>query len=412
MTSPFTIYRGLPRAVWVLFIAQIVNSLGNFVYPFLALLLTKTVGLSTAEAGRFIMLAGLSFMPGSLIGGRIADSFGRKRVIVGGFTVVAISFSICGFVDDAILIPWFIIVAELAFGMIEPSIRALVADVTKPDNRQAAYSLTYLGHNIGFAVGPLIAGYFFHRSTRVLFFGDAATTFVATLLIALFVSETRPDREQLEQIGRQQPNEREEKGSVIGVLWRRPLLLWFMIANLALTFVYAQYTFALPLQLDAIFGEAGAEWYGLTMTVNALTVVFFTALLISATRNIRPIYVVAISAFLYAAGFGSVGLFCQVLPLIAITLVWTAGEILSATNLDVYIVNHTPANHRGRMNAITPLIVGAGFALSPAITGELIETRGLAVVWPLAALISVIAGGALFLLGRVESARAPAKTGL
>jgi len=405
MTSPFSIYRGLPRAVWVLFVAQIVNSLGNFVYPFLALLLTRTVGMNAADAGRFIMLAGLSFAPGSLLGGRIADSLGRKRVIVVGFLIVAASFSICGFLDAPELIPWFVIVAELAFGMIEPTIRALVADVTEPENRQAAYSLTYLGHNIGFAVGPLIAGYFFHRSTQILFLGDAATTVIAAVLIGLFITETRPDGEELDRIGRRQPKEKAETGSILGVLRRRPLLFWFMIANLALTFVYAQYTFSLPLQLDAIFGEAGAEWYGLTMTVNALTVVFFTAVLISATRKIRPIYVVAISALLYAVGFGSIGLFRRVLPLLAVTLVWTAGEILSATNLDVYIVNHTPANHRGRMNALTPILVGAGFAFSPALTGELIDAHGLSVVWPLAGLISVVAAGALFVLGRVEERR-------
>lgn len=412
MTTPFAIYRGLPRAVYVLFVAQIVNSMGNFVYPFLTLLLTSKAGMSTAEAGRFIMIAGASFVPGALVGGRIADTFGRKRVIVVGFLLVAASFGVCGFLDDMTLVPWFVIVAELAFGMIHPTIRALTADVTDPENRKAAYSLTYLGHNVGFAVGPLIAGYFFHRSTRVLFLGDAATSLVAVTLIALFVRETRPDEAQLREIGRRQPKEQAESGSLLGVLRRRPLLVAFMAADLMLAFVYAQYAFALPLQLDALFGDAGAEWYGVVMTINALTVVFFTAILIGATRRIRPIYVVAISGVLYALGFGSVGLLARVAPILIITIVWTAGEILNATNVDVYIVNHTPANHRGRMTALTPVVVGAGFVLSPAVTGVIIEAHSLSIVWPLAAAVSIVGAGALFLLGRIEASSASAPTPL
>jgi Na+/H+ antiporter NhaC len=45
------------------------------------------------------------------------------------------------------------------------------------------------------------------------------------------------------------------------------------------------------------------------------------------------------------------------------TVIWTLGEILQATNTNVYIANHTPISHRGRFNAILPIIIGSGGCL-------------------------------------------------
>lgn len=49
----FKVYRGLPTAVYAIFLARIVNSLGSFVYPFLTLFLTTKLGMSEAEPGFF-----------------------------------------------------------------------------------------------------------------------------------------------------------------------------------------------------------------------------------------------------------------------------------------------------------------------------------------------------------------------
>jgi MFS family permease len=40
----------------------------------------------------------------------------------------------------------------------QPASTAMTTDLTNPRNRKAAFSLLYLGGNVGFAVGPLISG--------------------------------------------------------------------------------------------------------------------------------------------------------------------------------------------------------------------------------------------------------------
>ena len=130
--SSFGIYRGLERSVYVLFFARIINSVGSFVYPFLTLFLTDKLEYTASEAGLILMVVSISFVPGSLIGGKIADVFGRKRILVGAEFFAAMSFMICAFITDKHLIPFFIIGAEFFMGIVHPTSTAMITDLSRP----------------------------------------------------------------------------------------------------------------------------------------------------------------------------------------------------------------------------------------------------------------------------------------
>lgn len=49
-------YRGLNKSIYVIFIAQIINSLGAFVFPFMTMFLTDKLNYSSAVAGRYVTL--------------------------------------------------------------------------------------------------------------------------------------------------------------------------------------------------------------------------------------------------------------------------------------------------------------------------------------------------------------------
>src|SRR5215469_2695468 len=69
---------GLPRPFWVLWAGTLVNRLGTFVEPFLALYLTGTRHLSLAEAGAVLAAYGAGSVPSQLIGGSLSDRIGRR----------------------------------------------------------------------------------------------------------------------------------------------------------------------------------------------------------------------------------------------------------------------------------------------------------------------------------------------
>ncbi len=102
----FDVYRGLPSSLYMLFFATIINSMGMFVFPFLTLYLTGRLGMSQEKAGFFIMMLYLVYGPASLIGGKLADSFGRKKLMVIAQVLSGLCYIPCGFPTVASSFGW------------------------------------------------------------------------------------------------------------------------------------------------------------------------------------------------------------------------------------------------------------------------------------------------------------------
>src|SRR5262245_25172855 len=69
---------GLPRAFWYLWTNTLINRIGSFVVIVLAIYLTQERGLSESYAGLVIGLWGAGGAIGTLVGGVLADKWGRK----------------------------------------------------------------------------------------------------------------------------------------------------------------------------------------------------------------------------------------------------------------------------------------------------------------------------------------------
>jgi MFS family permease len=377
----FSLYWGLPKAVYVLFFATIINGVGVFVYPFLVLLLTQYLGYSDTWAGLFLSFTALVYLPSSLLGGKLADRIGRKKVMVVGQLLACSMFAVCGFLGPSKLVPLFIIL-NLAFdGITDPARGALLTDVTNGSNRQASFSLTYLGHNLGFAFGPILAGFLFYRAPQWLFFGNAIAAFIATLFVIFNIAESKPSQKEIEESFKSETNEKSVDGGLLKALFSRPKLLIFAICATFYSFAYAQALFALPLYTTALFGQNGASLYGRMMAINAVVVVLSNTFLVMILRKRHPLRNVAVAGIFYTIGFTFMGFVTSSAVLYLLAVVYTLGEVMEATNSQYYIANNTPLNHRGRFSAVFPLIMGTGHAIAPMVGGLVSTYFGLKLLW-------------------------------
>ncbi|MFA7130064.1 MAG: MFS transporter, partial [Sphaerochaeta sp.] len=240
-----TIYRGLPQPIYVLFFATIINGLGIFVYPFLALYLTQRLGYTPLQAGYFMTFASVLYVPGSFLGSKLADTFGRKPVMVIFQLLMDVCFILCGFFEGTDMVPYLVLLGLLFDGAVDPAREALKTDVTNQENRQVSFSLIYLGHNVGYAFGPVIAGYLFFAAPSWLFWGNAAAGILSVLLVILKVKESKPSKELIEESKSWKTTEKGEEGGLFKALFTRPKLLFFALSVTFFSYAYSQTLFAL-----------------------------------------------------------------------------------------------------------------------------------------------------------------------
>lgn len=376
----FEPYTGLPKEVYVIFISRIINAIGCFVGPFLTLILTKKVGLSADVAGLYMSSAGLLYMPASIIGGKLADTIGRRKVIMIFDALAIMLYMICGFVQPSMTMVYLIILAGTCMSAAGPAHDSLMADLTTPENRNGAYALSYMGWNIGFALGPFLAGMLFENHLSIIFIGDALTAFLSLLLILYFVRETIGETKQ-DIVDESRIMERRESGSILSVLLRRPALLIFAVVVLGYNFTYAEWGFMMPMHSDQNFGAAGATYYGYMASFNGIVVMVFTPLVTWLVRKLKHTKKIIIGGLLYAVGFGMLGVYNTLAAFFISVFVFTIGEIVLSISTMPFIADNTPMSHRGRMSGVLGTLFGFGYILSPMVMGTVIKTIGIEQGW-------------------------------
>jgi MFS family permease len=390
-------YKGLPRPVYILFISKIVDATGCFIFPLLALILTRKIGLSSAEAGIAVGAVAAASVPAMFIGGKLADLIGRKPTIA-FFTGGAVaSYFISGLIPPSAGMLALVIIGMTCLSAAGPAHDALVADLVKTERRQSAYSLLYLGWNIGFAVGPAIGGFLLEDHLGIMFIGDAATAFAALVMVMLFVPETRFGKTPFAA-----PSEAVEKGSILAVLFRRPILLVLGIILFGYSFAYAQWNFLLPIQLSDLFSGNGARTFGLVAAVNGLTVIIMNPILNLLFKRTPHGRVIFLGGLFYAIGFGLMGFATDEPIFFLLGFVFTIGEVACAISTMPFIMARTPSSHRGRMSGVAQLLACVGSAVGPIVVGTAVQAVSIKAAWIGIGLIALAFSAAALVMAGVE----------
>ncbi|MCG8453416.1 MAG: MFS transporter [Spirochaetales bacterium] len=389
-------FRGLPRSIYILFFARVVNRAGDFVHFFMTLYVTRVLGFTVQQAGYVLTAVALAMLIGGLFSGKVADSWGRKRVMLWSQGLSASVLFLCGFFSDATWLPWMLVLSQFFMGAVRPASQALVTDLSPPNLRREAFGLLYFGINLGVAIGPLVAGFLFEKYRSWLFWGDSITTFVALILVAIFVEE--PDSDVPVQGSSW---EHKDDSSLFQAFFGRKILVVFLAATVVSHFVYAQVGFSLPLLMETLFDAKSAQVFGSIMTLNALIVILITPLCLKGLHRFQTAHNMVAGALFYVVGFGVLAVIPPSLAWVfASTIFWTVGEVIFATNARVFSASHTPVNHRGRFASIEEATRSGGRIVAPMIAGLLTGVLGTRGVWIPVAGAALILAGVLFLIAR------------
>lgn len=355
-----TQYKGLTRANYALAIGRMVTNMGAMIMPMLTLILNQKFGLSASETALWIMLAGLINLPANLIGGQLADRISKKAMIIACDLVSITIYLICG-VKAFNFASFIMIMIASFFQTIEgPAYSALVALVTPPGKEDKAFSIQYMGANVGFILAPIIGGFLFNNYLWLCFIIDAVTIAMSTVLIILFVDE----KSSQEQAKEHQPEDSKapatqvtpttkatpESQGFINMLIKtnKPVIL-FMLAFALYEGGYSQFSYLMPIDFAKYHGDMGATIYGTVMSVSCFLVVILTPIItqIVESRSNQWKLVAGVAAQILSFGVFLVSLGHIPAYYIAIAI-FIVGEILTMLCFSPYIVQAVGPEYRGR----------------------------------------------------------------
>lgn len=142
-----------------------------------------------------LSLISFMFIPGAILSmylpsrlGKLADNFGRKKLMIAGLMLEAVFTILIPFTRDYY---FFIILYALitASGLMSvPAQRALVSEITGDNNRGRAYGLYHLALGLGGIIGPLIgSGIYQYINKDIVFFIEGIGLLLTIMFIIIFI---------------------------------------------------------------------------------------------------------------------------------------------------------------------------------------------------------------------------------
>jgi DHA1 family tetracycline resistance protein-like MFS transporter len=166
----------------------------GLIIPVLPLLVGTFTGSQADQAFWFGCVSfafGIANFFGSPVLGALSDRYGRRPVLLIGFSGLALSFFVTGLATAL----WMLIAVRLVSGALQANAavaNAYVADITEPEDRARRFGLLGAMFGVGFILGPVMGGLLGSISLHLPFFVAGSLALVNWLYGFFVLPESLP----------------------------------------------------------------------------------------------------------------------------------------------------------------------------------------------------------------------------
>ena len=355
--------------------------------PFFTIYLISQRGLSPSLAGLVIALAGLSRCVSSFISGELADTFGRKFIMLWGLALQVIGmFSMALCIALKAHIGWILtchVLTTFLGAYFRPVSNAWVTDNTTPKERVEAFGIIRIGLNIGWALGPAVGGFLVSQSYSMAFCFTALLYAVTTLYLSRLIEDKHVPCKT-------------RKPSFVSALLSlkdsRLAKICFFV--LLITAVNSQLVVGLSIHCKQYL-QMPENYIGWFFTINGLVVVFLQYWATKLMTKISLTTSMLLGCLLYAVGYGSVGFFDTVV-LIGVGVFFAGiGELIVAPGEQTLVSNIASRETRGRYLGMLMVFYNLGSSagfFSAGLLGTYVAPHYLPGPWLIVGAVAVISG--------------------
>jgi MFS family permease len=384
------VYRSLPKSIWVLgFGSMFMDISSELVHSLLPIFMATVLGASMVTIGIIEGIAEATAAVTKVFSGALSDYFRkRKFLVVLGYGLGAITKPVFPLATTI----WWVFGARFV-DRIGKGIRgaprdALVADVTPPELRGAAYGLRHSLDSVGAFVGPLLAVAFMiwlANDIKAVLWVAVVPAFLAVLLLIVALREPEPS----------EPASGSRNHLTFADAKSLPLRYWLIVA-LGAVFALARFSEAFLILRAQDVGLAVGYVPVIMIVMNVVYALFAypagaaadrfsarTLLLLGLVVLITADVVLALAA---SAGIAFLG-----------AALWGLHMALTQGLLAKLVANTAPAELRGTAFGIFNLVSGGALLLASVIAGLLWSTFGASATFVAGASFAALAAMGLLL---------------
>lgn len=370
--NPWIGLKGLPREMWIVSFAILINRMGTMVLPFLVIYLTDRMGLKISTAGFVVTFYGLGALITAPFVGKLADKVGSFFLMKVSLFCTSVLLVLYPFISTYSLILIVTFVWAVISEAFRPASMALVSSIVKPGQRKTAFALNRLMINLGMSIGPVAAGFLIKLSFSIIFFVDAFTSFLAALFLVFFpvkiIDSSIHESTGADSTGDQSP------------AWKDKHFIYFLLALIPASFVIFQHIGSMPVFLikDLHF-DTGTV--GLLFAVNTILIILVEVPLNTAISDWSYGKTLMLGSLLIAVGFGAMAFTSNIFYIIISIIVWTFGEMTFFPIGSAYVAEVAPGNRRGEYMGFYQMIFSLSFTLAPWLGTTALENFGAKTLW-------------------------------
>lgn len=402
-------FSGIPKAIWLLALINLVNRLGSMVIVFITIYLTKELHFSIREAGYVMGFFGAGALAGAFLGGKLTDRFGYYPVqfwslIASGLVLIALIpirdfWVMCGAV----------FMMSLTGDVFRPANSVAIARNSSPENRTRSISLMRMAFNMGWTIAPAIGGVLVAAFGWFWLFWVDGLTCIAAALVLRWLMPPKPAEAKNATTA---DKEHDSTPASLSPYRDRPYL-WFVLLTMMNAIVFMQLLWTVP-----VFWKDSFQWnesnIGLMMALNGLMVFLIEMPLVYRLEGRRPqLDYVRMGLLMYMAAYLSFVLpFGAVLAAVLFTVAISMGEMFVMPFSSNYVYGRSAGTHQGQYMGLYTMAYSVSNILAPLFGTQVIAAWGYYTLWWLLALIAGITWVGFWLLEKRNSRQQAANTGM
>ncbi|MFJ8529585.1 MDR family MFS transporter [Bacillus sp. NPDC094106] len=378
--------------------------IGSMIFPFMAIYFAKE--LNPTYAGILLLIQVSVQFIASLYGGYLADSVGRKKMMVIGewmkvFAFAGMMFANSPFLTSAWLTFLMLLIISISTGFVNPAADAMLIDVSTKENRTMMYSINYWAVNLSIMLGLIIGGWFFESHFFELLISLLAISIVTLWMTIALIQETYSVTQSR---GAETLFGLKTMIQSYQTVIRDLPFVWFTIGGVAILSIEYQRNHFISIRLEneiqaqvvSLFGGieislSGVKLLSLLTVENTIFIILFTAVITKWLNNKSEQKIMYIGFLLFGLGYAALAFSNNFIVLFSAVAVFSIGELMYVPTRQSLLAEIVDDSRRGAYMAFNGFVfqIGKIFGVLGIMIGEVLGGIGMGVLYIIFACIGI-----------------------